>query len=93
MGVRIALGATSSNVLLMIFGQGLRLVLLGSLLGVLGSLTVTHIFESQLFEIKGYDPLTLVIAIGFLLATAAAACWVPARRAAHVEPVTALREE
>lgn len=93
MGVRIALGATPSRVLSMVLGQGLRLVLLGSLLGALGSLGVTHILESQLFEIKGYDPPTLVIAVVFLMATAAAACWIPARRAAHVEPVTALREE
>jgi ABC-type antimicrobial peptide transport system permease subunit len=93
MGLRIALGATSSRVSRMVLGQGLRLVLLGSLLGALGSLAVTHIFKSQLFEIKSYDPQTLVVAVGFLLATAAAACWVPARRAAHVQPVTALRQE
>ncbi|MFZ1009683.1 MAG: FtsX-like permease family protein, partial [Candidatus Sulfotelmatobacter sp.] len=92
-GIRIALGATSSVVWRMVLTQGLRLALLGSGLGLLGSLVLARVLQSQFFEIKGYDPIALSVSVGCLLITVAVACWLPAHRAARIQPVTALRGE
>jgi len=92
-GVRVALGATTRNVLGMIVGQGLRLTVVGLAAGLTGAVLLTRWMASLLFEIAPTDPLTFgLVGIG-LLAVGLLACFVPARRAAKVDPIVALRYE
>jgi putative ABC transport system permease protein len=92
-GVRMALGAQSSNVLRLVIGQGMKLVLCGVVLGLIASVALTRTIESLLFGVSATDPLTFA-AIALLLALVAlAACWLPARRAMKVNPIEALRCE
>jgi putative ABC transport system permease protein len=92
-GVRMALGAESSDVFKMIVGQGMKLVSLGVVLGLGGALALTRVMKQLLFGVSATDPLTLV-AIALLLAfVALLACWIPARRAMKVDPMIALRCE
>ena len=92
-GVRVALGARSRDVLTMILAQGLRTILIGIAIGVAGSLLVTRTLRSMLFGITATDPLTFT-AVGLLLIlTALLACYLPARRASKVDPMVALRYE
>ncbi len=92
-GVRVALGASSRDVLTMILGQGLRTILIGIAVGLLASLAITRALRSLLFGITATDPLTFAAVIILLLAAALLACYVPARRATRVDPMTALRCE
>jgi putative ABC transport system permease protein len=92
-GLRMALGAQPEDVLRVIVGHGLRLVLLGLLIGVAGALVVTRWMSSVLFEVKPTDPLTFAAVAGVLAAVAFLACYVPARRALRVDPMVALRYE
>jgi predicted permease len=92
-GVRVALGATSRNVLGMILSQGLRTVLIGIVVGVAGSLVVTRAIQSLLFNVTATDPLTFIGAIVLLISVALLACYIPARWAAKVDPMVALRYE
>jgi putative ABC transport system permease protein len=92
-GVRVALGASSRDVLTMVLGQGLRTVLTGIVIGVAGALALTRAIEGLLFEVKAADPLTFAAVTLLLLATALLACYLPARRAAKVDPMVALRYE
>ena len=92
-GVRVALGARSSDVLTMIVGQGMRTILIGLLVGVAGSLVLTRALSSLLFGITATDPLTFAAVIALLVATALVACYIPARRATKVDPMVALRYE
>jgi predicted permease len=92
-GIRVALGATRSNVYRLIATDAAVMVGTGLFAGVLGSLFLSRYAESLLYGLKARDPLTLVLA-GLLLAlTAALATFLPARRAARLEPIAALREE
>ncbi len=93
LGIRIALGAQKSNVLRMILGQGLRLAVIGVGLGLLGAIAFTRLLKGLLFGISASDPLTFVLIATLLIGVALLACWIPARRATKVDPLTALRSE
>jgi macrolide transport system ATP-binding/permease protein len=92
-GVRMALGATRSSVLKMVLGSALWQILLGLGLGIPAALLAGHLMASQLYEVGGYDPLALISATLVLALCAALAGFVPARRAASIEPMQALRTE
>ncbi|MEO8499844.1 MAG: FtsX-like permease family protein, partial [Vicinamibacteria bacterium] len=92
-GVRSALGASAADTVRLILGQGARLVALGLAAGTISALMLTRVLESQLRDVSGADPRAYVAAALVLLSTAALACAVPARRAARVDPMVALREE
>jgi putative ABC transport system permease protein len=90
--VRVALGATPRDVLVLVLGSGARLSLIGIVAGLVGSLAVTRAIESVLFEVEATDPLTFLAVSVFLLATTVAATWAPAWRAARIDPNAVLRE-
>ena len=92
-GVRVALGAQPRDILRGILKQGLRLAGLGAAIGVAGALTLSRLLASLLFGVSATDPLTLFAAVAVLLAVAAVACFIPARRAMKVDPMVALRYE
>jgi len=92
-GVRVALGAASGQVLRMILGQGLRTIFIGVAIGIAGSLALTRTMESLLFGVTSTDPLTFVTVTLLLVGAALLACYIPARRAARVDPIVALRYE
>ena len=92
-GIRMALGARNRSVLWLVLREALTLVAIGLVVGVLASLAVTKTAESLLYELKPNDPLTIASATLLLAAVAALAGYVPARRAARVDPMVALREE
>jgi putative ABC transport system permease protein len=93
-GIRMALGAERANVLRLVIIGGLRLVLVGVAVGLLLSLLLGRAVESALWPgVKPYDPATLASTVLLLLATGVVACWIPARRAARVDPMVALRYE
>jgi putative ABC transport system permease protein len=92
-GVRVALGARSRDVLTMILSQGMRTILIGLAIGLLGSLALTRILASFLFGISATDPLTFAAVIALLIIAALLACYIPARRATKVDPMVALRYE
>ena len=92
-GIRMAVGAQRSEVLWLVVGQGLRLVMAGVVLGVLLALALTRYLGALLYGVTPADPLTYVCMAVFVIVVALAACWVPARRAARVDPMVALRYE
>jgi ABC-type antimicrobial peptide transport system permease subunit len=92
-GIRIALGGGQPRVLAAIVGQGMRIVGLGTAVGVVLGLVVTRFMSSLLFGVGTSDPLTFVAVAALMLGVALLACFVPARRAAQVNPVETLREE
>ena len=92
-GVRMALGARYGNVLALVLRQGLALAGLGILIGVAGALALTHLLSGLLYGVTSTDPLTFATAPAILLGVAVLACWIPARRAARIDPMLALRQE
>jgi putative ABC transport system permease protein len=92
-GVRIALGATPANILRLVLTQGARVALIGAMVGLAGSLALTRTLRSLLFGLSPTDPFTFAAVAFALMAVALLACWVPARRAARVDPMQALRYE
>lgn len=93
LGIRIALGAQKSRVMGLVLGRGMRLVLLGSAAGLITSLALTRVMRTLLYGVSPTDVLTLFAVVGLLAAVALLACWIPARRASQVDPMTALRAE
>jgi putative ABC transport system permease protein len=92
-GVRVALGAGSADVLRMVLGQGLRTIFVGVAIGIAGSFALTRTVESLLFGVTATDPLTFAAVTLLLVAAALLACFIPARRATKVDPMVALRYE
>jgi len=92
-GVRVALGAQRHEVLSLVVGKGLKLVLVGSLIGLAGAWAVTRLVSNLLYGVSPTDPLTFAGAALLLVVVAVLASWVPARRATKVDPMEALRCE
>ena len=92
-GIRQALGAKSEDVLRLVITQGMRMVLLGLLLGLVGSVGVGRALQSMLFDVGAFDPWTFALVSLGLAAVALLACLIPARRATRVDPVVALRSD
>jgi predicted permease len=92
-GVRMALGASSSDVLRMVMGQGLRLIIIGVIAGLVGAYGLTQVMSSLLFEVSATDPATFAAVAVLLIAVSLLACYIPARRATRVDPMVALRYE
>lgn len=92
-GVRVALGAESAQVARLVVGQSLRLALAGVGAGLVAALAVTRVLRALLFEVSPTDPVTLGAVVLVLVTVALLASWLPARRAARVDPMVALRSE
>jgi putative ABC transport system permease protein len=92
-GVRMALGASRSNILRLAIGHGMRLVICGVVIGTAMSLAMARVMRSLLFGLSPVDPLTYGSVTLLLAIVAPLACWIPARRAANVDPMIALRSE
>jgi putative ABC transport system permease protein len=92
-GIRVALGAGPGKIRGLVLGQGMRLTLLGVLVGLLGGLALARGLSSLLYGVQAFDPLSFLAAGLLLSLIALLACWVPARRATKVDPLVALRYE
>jgi len=92
-GIRMALGANQEKTLKLILGQGMRLSMIGMVLGLAAAYALTRLLSGLLFGIKATDPITFVLVALILTAITAAAAVVPARRAVRIDPIMALRHE
>jgi predicted permease len=92
-GIRLALGASPTHILTRVLGEAGRLTLIGTVVGLAGSLVVTRLLSSLLFRVSPFDPLTLAGVSALVLLVTFAACYIPARRATRVDPLVALRCE
>ena len=92
-GIRLALGAQRNDVLRLIVGQGLKLVVAGVVIGIVGALALSKLLARFLYGVVPSDPATFVVVPALLIVVALVACWVPARRAMNVDPIVALRYE
>jgi putative ABC transport system permease protein len=92
-GVRMALGAQYRDVIRLVMRQGVKLVLIGVVIGLLGALGLRQLIEGLLFGVSATDPITFLVVALLLMSVALLACWIPARRAAKVDPIVTLRYE
>ncbi|HEY1528942.1 MAG TPA: FtsX-like permease family protein [Candidatus Angelobacter sp.] len=92
-GVRMALGARLTQVLWLVLSQALRMVLAGAAIGLVASLALARLLQSELIQVSAFDPLTFAGMCAVLIAVTLAATYLPARRAAKVDPMVALRYE
>jgi putative ABC transport system permease protein len=92
-GVRMAIGVREGNVLQLILRQGMTVALVGIAIGLAGAFAFSRVMESLVFGIQVRDPVTYLSAAGLLAIAAAAACYIPARRASRLDPIVALRED
>jgi putative ABC transport system permease protein len=93
MGIRMALGAQRRDILALVVRQGMRLVIAGAAIGVVGAWAVTRLMQSLLYGVAPGDPLTFIVVTALLSAAALLACYIPALRAARIDPMAALRYE
>lgn len=93
LGVRAALGATRGNILSLVLRQGMTLAVIGMAIGLCGALAAGRALNAMLFGVTWLDVSTYAVAIAVLMAVAGIACWIPARRAASIDPMKALRTE
>jgi len=93
LGLRLALGAPRGNIMRLVLGQGMKLAGLGVLLGLVGAVTLTRGLRSLLYGVSATDPLTFSVIALLPMVGTILACWIPARRAAKVDPLVALRCE
>jgi putative ABC transport system permease protein len=92
-GVRMALGATTADALLLVLRHGIRLALIGMMTGLILTLALTGVLRNLLFEVSATDPVTIIIVSAMLLIVTLAASLIPARRASRIDPLVAIRYE
>jgi putative ABC transport system permease protein len=92
-GIRVALGAAHQDVLKIVIGQGFVWILFGVIVGLAGAFALTRFLTSMLFDVRPTEPVIFAGVAALLAVVAAAACYVPARRAMRVDPIVALRYE
>jgi putative ABC transport system permease protein len=92
-GIRVAVGASALQVLFMVLRQGGALAAGGIMIGLAGAIALTRLLSEMLYRVTPLDPASFIAALVLLFVTAIVACWVPARRAARLDPVQALRRE
>jgi len=92
-GIRMALGATRNDVLLLVARRGIALVVVGAAVGIGVALGLTKFIASMLYDVRANDPATIAGAATLLVLVAIAACWIPVRRAMRTDPMVALRYE
>jgi putative ABC transport system permease protein len=89
----MAFGAQSSSIFRLVIGQGLRMSAIGIAIGLVIAIATTRVMSSMLVDVRPTDPITFVAMVLVFLGVAAVACWLPARRAAGMDPNEALRQE
>ncbi|MBO0719343.1 MAG: FtsX-like permease family protein, partial [Blastocatellia bacterium] len=92
-GLRLALGAQTSDVLKLVIGRGMKLASIGVAVGLIGSLALSRLMKNLLLGVGEVDPPTVTVITLSLVGVALVACWIPARRATKVDPLIALRFE
>jgi putative ABC transport system permease protein len=91
MGIRIALGAQARDVLMLVMKRGMGVALAGMAIGIAAAFALTRLMSSLLFGVSATDPFAFIAVVATLILVALLACWIPARRATRVDPMTALR--
>src|SRR5581483_6596731 len=93
LGIRAALGAAHGDLLKLVIGEGMRLAAIGLAAGLVAALGLTQLIKGMLFGVTAFDPRVLASVCAVLAAVALLACWLPALRAARVDPAVALRDQ